>query len=124
MDKVESSDILLQFQIDATIYNETVLFKTLYWLTPLACLNVSKPSLNIFLVSITPIQGVFSEEFKKDVENRLRKDLIDFKVRYIINEETSLIRNMIIAKAFASEEFFDKDPEGLISDPIGFNPGL
>ena len=53
---------------------------------------------------------------------RIKRDLIDFKTREIITEETKNIRDLLVAKAFAHEDDFVQEPPGIISDPVGYHP--
>ena len=52
---------------------------------------------------------------------KIKQDLLDFKLRDIINKETRIIRELLIAKAFANYDD-EEDPTTDISDPVGFSP--
>ena len=53
----------------------------------------------------------------------LKNDLIDFKLREIVNKETFTIRELITAKAFANYDFnINEGSLHDISDPVGFDP--
>jgi His-Xaa-Ser system protein HxsD len=124
MDVIVATDELIQFIVDGEIYSETVIFKTIYWLAPIASFDISKFPPKSFLITARPNTASFSEEIKKEIEIQLRKGLVDFKVRDLINQETNSVRSMIIAKAFDNDGFLDIEPQSQISDPIGFDPTL
>ena len=104
--------------IEREVYNEDVLHKCFYWYGGNFNVDISIISDKLFLVKLQP----HSE--KADLENTLQKikrDLIDFKLRDIVTKETKTIRELIIAKAFAYCDL-EYDPETEVSDPVGFNP--
>ena len=47
---------------------------------------------------------------------------MDFEVRNIVTKETKNVRDLLIAKAFASTDEYESEPPGEISDPVGFKP--
>lgn len=104
MEVTANDEELLQFSVQSEIYGEAVLFKSLYWLTSRAGFEVSKPAAETFLISVRPLGEKFSNEESEDILARIRTNLVDFKVRDMINQETMLVRSMIIAKAFAHGE--------------------
>ena len=104
MEVIANSDELLQFSVQSEIYSEAVLFKSLYWLTARAGFDVFKPRPGTFLISVRPLDAGFSAKERTEILARIRTNLVDFKVREVINAETALIRNMIIAKAFSHED--------------------
>ena len=67
-------------------------------------------------------EGEKNNDNFNSIEKKIRQDLIDFKTRDIITEETRNIRDLIIAKAFSKIDDFDSQPPGEISDPVGFDP--
>ncbi|MGN6195348.1 MAG: His-Xaa-Ser system protein HxsD [Ginsengibacter sp.] len=104
--------------IEKELYNEDVLHKCFYWYGGNFTIDISIYSDTLFLVKLQPNSAA------TDLENTLQKikrDLIDFKLRDIVAKETKTIRELIIAKAFAYYDF-DNDPETQVSDPVGFNP--
>ena len=53
---------------------------------------------------------------------KLKNDLIDFQVRDIVTKETKNVRDLLIAKAFATTDKYETNPPGEVSDPVGFKP--
>lgn len=112
------SDNSIQVTINSNLYHSEIIHKCLYWYSNKFNINIELigDHFEITMVSISQDLNI------KDIEADLRRDLIDFKTRDIISKETSNIREMLIAKAFANDDEFDEQPPGDISDPVGFNP--
>ncbi len=108
---------------DTSIFSKEAILKCLYWfgdkfhtefvmvenlyqitLKPLANANVKKDELDLFL-------------------QKLERDIVDFQLRETISKETRNVRDLLVAKAFSNGEF-DEEPQGNVSDPVGFNPNL
>lgn len=107
-------------EIDSQLYPEEVLFKCLYWYTKKYNFEVNKICGNRFQVCFT-LNGPEGQHEPADFYNEFMSELVDFKVRAMVNEETKTIRELIIAKAFAN--YADEtDPQTEVSDPVGFNP--
>ncbi|MGQ8867649.1 His-Xaa-Ser system protein HxsD [Myroides sp. TSA_177.3] len=110
----------LSFKLDVLSYSESVIFKCMYWYLDEFNVSITLEN-NCHLVSLSLKS---KEEFdEEELIVRIKNDLIDFKLREIINTETSNLRELITAKAFANYDFdiFEKK-EYSISDPVGFNP--
>lgn len=105
--------------IDSQLYPEEVLFKCLYWYTkrfPFEVIKVNEDKLQVYFTLGTQEGQVEPADFY----NEFMSELVDFKVRALVNEETRTIRELIIAKAFANYAD-DTDPQTEVSDPVGFN---
>ncbi len=114
------SDDGLVFNIDATVYNETTLYKCLYWFSGHYLVDLRLDQIN-WIVTFRSSNGNFSKETADIIAARLSRDLIDFKLRDLINKETATVRELIIAKAFAHEDV-ETVVAGAVSDPVGFQP--
>ncbi|WP_295116379.1 His-Xaa-Ser system protein HxsD [uncultured Chitinophaga sp.] len=110
---------ILSFQIDAQIYNEETVLKTLYWLSGSYQIDLRKPSELCFTVQIKPTHNEITDW--NNVMTKINKDLIDNQLRYIIKIETCNIRDLIVAKAFLHYDLLN-EPENPVSDPVGFDP--
>jgi His-Xaa-Ser system protein HxsD len=104
MEEVIFTEDHLVFRIDPAIYPEAVLFKALYWLSKENSFSVVTGSDGFFTVNASPIKGSLDPERCRELVAQLNKNLIDFKVRNIVNQETSDIRKMIVAKAFLGDD--------------------
>jgi His-Xaa-Ser system protein HxsD len=111
----------LNIFLENDIYSQEILFKCFYWYGKSYAVNISKSD-DHFIVNLKPL----TKEALGDTEwinliNMIKQDLIDFKLRDIVNKETQVIRELIVAKAFAYGEK-DGDPDTEITDPVGFVP--
>jgi len=110
----------LEISIDGNLYSEVVVTKCLYWLTGKYSIDIVLSD-NNYNVSISKLdRDEISESEENEINSKISRDLIDFKLREVINTETHNIRELIIAKAFSHGEF-DENPPGSVEDPVGFN---
>ena len=82
------------FTINASIFNERVLTKALYWYAESFIIYWNKPSAN----------KIYTFEY---VTHKFNQDLIDYKNRDLITNETKDIRNILYVKAFANNDDFE-----------------
>lgn len=108
----------LQLLIEKELYNEDVLHKCFYWYGGDFGVEVNNYSDKLFLVVLHPLSE--TTDLEKTID-KVKRDLIDFKLRDIVTKETKTIRELIIAKAFAYYDW-EYDPETEVSDPVGFTP--
>ena len=105
--------------VDAQTFSEATLHKCFYWYT------------RDYQVTIQPgadhhtqVQLVAKDQVVVDpatLQHQVHNDLLDFRLRELIAEETRPIRELLVAKAFAHYA----PPQPLtapISDPVGFHP--
>lgn len=120
MNQINYNECILSFKLNATDYSESVVYKCMYWYLGDYNVAISK-DVNDYIVTIWLKNAKkFDEE---ELIVRLKNDLIDFKLREIVNKETLTIRELITAKALANYDF-NMNEESLhdISDPVGFDP--
>lgn len=97
----------IQLTIDVTVFNNTVITKTLYWIQSDYFVFWNSLSDNIENITLEKKGGLISDvEFQK-LRNHLNQNLIDFKTRDVINQETKNIRDILYIKAFANGEDFE-----------------
>lgn len=120
--EIKIYDGVVELNIDSTIYNEDVLYKCFYWYGATYSIDISSNSSmpGFYYVILRPFSDTTTENFEQLIE-RIKRDLVDFKLRDIVTKETQTIRELITAKAFA---YFDVDenPNTDVSDPVGFTP--
>ncbi|WP_343744041.1 His-Xaa-Ser system protein HxsD [Chitinophaga sp.] len=119
MEALQSENVL-KVTVDADMYPEVVLLKCLYWYSNTFEVDVRKSSALQYEITLKPLRH--SDTMNWDaVVLKLKQDLIDFKLRQYVTDETKVIRELIIAKAFV---YYDQqeDPASEISDPVGFTP--
>lgn len=110
----------LDFYIQKSLYSEPVIYKCFYWYGADYEVDITDHSTDTFCVRIQSKQDLNDPEA---IVTKVKRDLADFKLREIVQEETRTIRELLVAKAFAyydSEE--EQYPDTEISDPVGFDP--
>ena len=117
--KIEGQQCSLQ--IDTTIYSIETIHKCFYWYTGDFEIDMTNNEVN--QCQVTMISKTEDIDFNTLIP-RIKQNLIDFKLREIVNKETQTIRELIVAKAFANFEMEEETPIGNVSDPVGFNPSL
>ena len=108
----------IQIKIASSLYSSEVIHKCFYWHAGKYSVEISTEAESFIVKLIDPKQ----EWDIQSVVSKIKTDLIDFKTREIISNETKNIREMLIAKAFAHNDEFEEQPSGNISDPVGFKP--
>lgn len=87
--------------VDEGVFSEAVVLKALYWLSGRYVVEIRRDKSNQSLqVGITSPSGAWTVDAAQAVEARLRRDLIDFRTREIIEMETRTVRELLVAKAF------------------------
>lgn len=104
--------------INRDIFSEESIIKCLYWWGDRLSVDLEKSDTS-FIVTLSCTSEKLNLE---DIIVSIKRDLLDFKTREIILNETKDIRALLIAKAFANDDAFDEKPPGAISDPLGFDP--
>lgn len=108
----------LEVIVDGKIYSSEVLHKCFYWYGNKFSVEINAKE-DFFIVDISELS---KENRIKEILPRIKNDLIDFKTREIILNETKNIRDLLIVKAFAHDDQYDENPPGNVSDSIGFDP--
>ncbi|TMI63707.1 MAG: His-Xaa-Ser system protein HxsD [Bacteroidetes bacterium] len=108
----------LRLNIDSTLYSADVIHKCFYWYGNRYSVDISRKE-SLFTIELA---NIAEEDDMQKLIQKIKKDLIDFKTREIVSVETKNIREILIAKAFASEDEFNEPPPGNIDDPVGFDP--
>src|SRR5450432_1670720 len=90
----------LVIELDNKQYNEDIVYKCFYWYTGQYSLTIEFNQGNKCKVIISQRSkaGVMDYEF---LIEKIKRDLVDFKLRDIVTKETKIIRELIVAKAFA-----------------------
>lgn len=120
MNFTEIDERTIRIIIDRNVYSSEVVHKCFYWYADKYAIEIQS-ELNSFVVTIC---SLLPEVEISQLLNKVKSDLIDFKTREIIVNETKHIREILIAKAFARGDEFDQPPPGDIADPVGFDPYL
>ena len=95
------------FTINASIFNERVLTKALYWYAESFIIYWNKNKDNLFEITLElkpSAKKIYTFEY---VTHKFNQDLIDYKNRDLITNETKDIRNILYVKAFANNDDFE-----------------
>lgn len=118
--EVLQSDSLLKISVNAHVYTDVMLAKCFYWYSNNYEVDFRKSGNENFEITLKPLRTSEIIDWTTIIP-KIKQDLIDFKLRQHITDETKTIRELIIAKAFIY--FDDEDaPVSEISDPVGFTP--
>lgn len=101
------------FRIDASIFNEKVLTKVLYWYSDSYIIYWSRLNENIHEITLVLKRDGNRHYSFECITNKLNQDLIDYKNRDIILNETKDIRNILYVKAFSNNDDFEDYNLGL-----------
>lgn len=102
--RVNDNSVLLE--IDTEIFNDRVITKVLYWLSDR--FNIYQESHNKILeVKLEKLEGNICAEDFVLLKAKVNQNLIDFKTRDIVNQETKNIREILLIKAFANNDDFE-----------------
>jgi len=104
--------------VDESIYSKEALLRTCYWFTDRCYLFISRLGPNQFSVRIRPkALGLSLESISGEFENAL----LDQQLRQDVDRETTRLRELIVAKAFAEGDL-DDPPVGDDRDPVELKP--
>ena len=96
----------ISFKVSNNLFSEGVITKVMYWLQ--SCYIVEwKKNEEFSDIKLVKKSGHFDEEEKDSLYKKISQDLIDFKTRELIFEETKEIRNILLIKAFANNDDFE-----------------
>ena len=111
----------LSIDIPSNTYRSPVVFKCFYWYGKHFEVDITEHDEHI-RVNLTRKEGDMSPKYVTMLKQKVQQDLVDFRTRDIVTQETRSIRELLIAKAFAHSDELDELPPGEVSDPVGFQP--
>lgn len=108
----------LELLLSKKFYSQTVVFKCFYWFTKDYQVSIKEDKKEFRI----ELQGNSSDIDIEKVIAKINQDLIDFKLRMIVDTETRNIRELIAAKAFSNYTFEEDEnaAKSVMSDKIGF----
>jgi His-Xaa-Ser system protein HxsD len=115
LDNYSIIDGCLLCKLDSNFFSKESISKCLYWYSDRFLIDIRLQDCN-YVIKLQP-KG---NENLEILIQKINQDFIDYNLRQIVTNETTTIRELIIAKAFSNGEF-DEDPPGELDDPIGFN---
>lgn len=115
MEQIVRNDGEIILLVDEAIYARSALLKTCYWFTDRCYIFVSRIDERHFAVNLTAKpDGQALETIAGEFENAL----LDHQLRFEIGRETAVLRELIVAKAFADGDLLEDPPVGTDRDPV------
>ena len=111
---------MIEISLDSNVYSLEAVKKCSYWYTDNYSVDIKQDDDQVILL-LEPLNED-TEEDKDQIIKKLKNDLLDFQVRDIVTKETKNVRDLLIAKAFATTDKYETNPPGEVSDPVGFKP--
>lgn len=95
------------FTIDTSIFSENIITKVLYWYAESFIIYWNKKSNNIYEITLKLKPHTKESYTFGYITCKFNQDLIDYKNRDLITQETKDIRNVLYVKAFANNDDFE-----------------
>jgi len=109
----------LELVVETAQYSEGMLHKCFYWYTRDYRVTIQPTLAGQLRVHLVPKEGSIVD--MPALQSQVHNDLLDFRLRELIAEETRPVRELLLAKAFA--HYAPPQPlTAVISDPVGFHP--
>ncbi len=119
----EASERHLELRLRPDLYPEAVLYKCFYWYGQDYDVTIDRvEGEETFVVLLSARRLPLSGTDLAQLVSRVKRDLIDFRTRDIVARETQAIRELLVAKAFASSDELDEPPLGSVADLGGIQP--
>ncbi len=113
----------VHIRLDASLYGEQVVYKCFYWYGRDFDVVIERTDRErSFAVEVGVRGQLLTDAAIEQLVSRIKRDLIDFKTRDIVSQETQTIRELLVAKAFAHFDETDQIPIGTIADLEGIEP--
>ena len=94
-------------EVDKQVYDDAVISKVIYWHTIDFFIDrISKG--NYETITFRAKKNEFPDTEKERVLQKINQDLNDYKLRQIIERDTSDIRTILYVKAFANNDNFEE----------------
>ena len=90
--------------VDEDVFPLEVVLKATYWLSGRFDVQLGRNAeRRAISIALAKLHGPLTPTEAHELEVRLRRDLIDFRTRAIVEQETRMIRELLVAKAFDDE---------------------
>ena len=110
--------------LDELIYSRDAVLRTCYWFTDRCYVFISRPQQGVLLISMrvkdplptldnprpTPIESITGE---------FQNALLDQQLRIDIEQQTRVVRELLVTKAFSEAGVLDDPIPGDYRDPVG-----
>jgi His-Xaa-Ser system protein HxsD len=107
----------IEFEIDTAVIGKDSVLKSAYWFSRDFHCHIENASNQHLRVSLVPKDSATAEAIAT-CEGDFRNTAIDFELRAKVEQKTSDIRELILAKAFAEAGVLEDRPEGKFADPV------
>src|SRR5882724_3740279 len=107
LEPVSRTEDEVRLLVDETVYSRQAVLRACYWFTDRCYLFISRVAPQHLLVLIRAKPGGPSLD---SVAGDFGNALLDHQVRHEIERETSRVRELIVAKAFAEGNLLDDPP--------------
>ena len=114
---MKEKELIITFRLDSRIFSKNGIVKCLYWYSEEFQISINVKDEYFFDIKLVSNNKLSKNELNK-FKQKLNQEFIDYNLRDIVRQETTTIRELIIAKAFAHGEF-DEEPKGDLMDPLG-----
>ncbi len=115
MEAIVRSDSEIILLVDETIYSRIALLKTCYWFTNRCYIFVCRHDEQHLAVHLASKQ---SSRGLDGIAGEFENALLDHQLRFEIASETTTLRELIVAKAFAEGNALEDLPVGDDRDPV------
>lgn len=89
-------------EVDEHVFSLDVVLKATYWLSGRYTIDIRRdPAKALTIIAARHADRPLTAEESAELEVRLRRELIDFRTRAIVEQETRTVRELLVAKAFA-----------------------
>lgn len=114
--KIELEENFVIVRVSLKQYNINILHKCFYWYTNDYIVDIEIQENKTGIIKLHSKMKKISNKNYRELSNKIKNDLIDFKTRHIITRETKTIRELLIAKAFSHSDEFDNTPPGSLKN--------
>ncbi len=114
---MKEKEFTITFLLDSRVFSKNGIIKCLYWYSKEFEISIDIKDKYYFDIKLIPNNKLSKLELNK-LKLKLNQEFIDYNLRDIVRQETTTIRELIIAKAFSHGEF-DEEPKGDLMDPLG-----
>ena len=106
----------LRVTVSADLFPQDVVFKCFYWYGHNFSIDIDHTEQQ-FVITLTPKNGSLDADAMTALENKVRTDLVDFKTRSIVAQETKIIRELLVAKALSNLDDALAEPDCNLTEP-------
>lgn len=96
-----------RFTTDISVFSQKVITKAVYWLANTYLVYWKPVEGSLQPILLEKKQGNIADEELHELKSTINQQLIDFKTRDIVEQETRNIRDILYVKAFANGDDFE-----------------